>query len=275
MTTYAIGDVQGCYSSLLRLLDELHFDPSNDRLWFTGDLINRGPESLKTLRFIRSLGDNACSVLGNHECHFLAVAFEHKELHQTDTFYDILDAEDSDALVQWVRYQPFLYEDDGLGYCMLHAGVPPQWSMDETRLFARELESHIQGDDINNFLAAMYGNQPDCWDANLKGNDRLRFIINCFTRLRFCDKHGRLNLMEKGTIGSQTEGLMPWFDVPNRKTILNKIVFGHWSAIGPHQQNNATCLDSGCLWGGSLSALKLDGSNQIISIDCDRSLRAS
>ncbi|PHS72344.1 MAG: diadenosine tetraphosphatase [Cycloclasticus sp.] len=274
MTTYAIGDVQGCYDSLRRLLDKLRFDPSNDQLWFTGDLINRGPHSLETLRFIISLGDSARSVLGNHECHFLAIAFEHKDPHHTDTFSDILDAGDADVLIQWLRSQPFFYEDSNVGYSMLHAGLPPQWSIEDTRQYARELESHIQSDNINEFLASMYGNQPDYWDINLTGNDRLRFIINCFTRLRFCDKNGRINLIEKGAIGTQADSLIPWFDAPNRKNGGQKIVFGHWSTLGLHQQNNATCLDTGCLWGGSLSAMKLDGSEQVISIDCERSIKS-
>ncbi|ORU91851.1 MAG: diadenosine tetraphosphatase [Cycloclasticus sp. symbiont of Poecilosclerida sp. N] len=270
MTTYAIGDIQGCYDSLRRLLDKLKFDPSRDQVWFAGDLINRGDKSLETLRFIISLNDSARSVLGNHECHFLAVARGHKKAHQMDTFSDILDAEDSAQLVNWLCHQPFFYEDSSLGYSMLHAGVPPQWSLSDTRQYARELEAVFQSDKIDNFLATMYSDQPDQWDDSLGTNDRLRFIINAFTRLRFCDADGRLNLIEKGNVGSQANHLMPWFDVPNRKTSHNNIVFGHWSSLGIHQANNVSCLDGGCLWGGSLAAMKLDGSSAIISVDCER-----
>ncbi|PCH84355.1 MAG: diadenosine tetraphosphatase [Piscirickettsiaceae bacterium] len=273
MTTYAIGDVQGCFDPLRRLLDKIKFDPSCDQLWFTGDLINRGPKSLETLRFIISLGDSARSVLGNHECHFLAIAFGHKAPYPADTFNHILKATDAEELFQWVRSLPFFYEDNDAGYSMLHAGLPPQWSIDDTRQHANELANHLQSEHLHDFLASMYGDQPDVWDANLTGNDRLRFIINCFTRLRFCDNSGRLNLLEKGAIGTQRDGLIPWFEAPNRKTSQHKIVFGHWSTLGFHQKNNTTCLDTGCLWGDSLSAMKLDGSEQVISIPCERSLK--
>ncbi|ORU92480.1 MAG: diadenosine tetraphosphatase [Cycloclasticus sp. symbiont of Bathymodiolus heckerae] len=270
MTTYAIGDIQGCYDSLRELLDKIQFDQSCDQLWFAGDLINRGPQSLDTLRFIISLGDNARSILGNHECHFLAVARGHKKAHRMDTFSDILKANDADELIQWLRSQPFFYEDTLLGYSMLHAGLPPQWSINDARQYARELEAVIQGDEIDDFLSSMYGDNPNYWDESLSGNDRMRFIINCFTRLRFCSEQGRLNLIEKGSLGTQAEGLIPWFDVPNRKTANDKILFGHWSTLGIQQKNNTTCLDGGCLWGGSLAAIKLDGSDEITSVDCKR-----
>ncbi|MDX2425051.1 MAG: symmetrical bis(5'-nucleosyl)-tetraphosphatase [Cycloclasticus sp.] len=272
MATYAIGDLQGCYDPLRRLLDTLKFDPAHDQLWFTGDLINRGPKSLQTLRFIISLGDSARTVLGNHECHFLAVAYGHKKPHRADTFEQLLAAEDAKELIEWVRKQPFMYEDHSLGYSMIHAGLPPQWSLAEARQYARELEATFQSDNIDQFLASMYGDQPDRWDANLTGNERLRFVINCFTRLRYCDEQGRLHLKEKGAIGTQAEGLLPWFEAPNRKTLNDRLLFGHWSTLGLHKKNNAICLDSGCLWGGKLSAIKLDGSEQIISQDCDASL---
>jgi bis(5'-nucleosyl)-tetraphosphatase (symmetrical) len=275
MTTYAIGDIQGCYDPLRRLLDKINFDPIEDQLWFAGDLINRGPKSLETLRFVISLGDSARSVLGNHECHFLAIARGHKTPHRSDTLNAILNAHDASELIQWVRSQPFFYEDSELGYSMVHAGIPPQWTLDNTRQYAKELETLIQSDEIDSFLASMYGNQPDVWDNSLSGNTRLRFIINCFTRLRFCDEHGRLDLNEKGNIGTQAKHLMPWFEAPNRKTINDKILFGHWSTLGLHHKNDTTCLDSGCLWGGALSAMKLDGSKQVISESCDCSMQPS
>ncbi|MEH6502307.1 MAG: symmetrical bis(5'-nucleosyl)-tetraphosphatase [Cycloclasticus sp.] len=273
MATYAIGDLQGCYDPLRRLLDTLKFDPAHDQVWFAGDLINRGPKSLQTLRFIISLGDSARSVLGNHECHFLAVAYGHKKPHKADTFEQLLAAEDAKGLVDWVRKQPFMYEDEALGYSMIHAGLPPQWSLSEARQYARELEATFQSDNIDPFLASMYGDQPNHWNTNLTGNERLRFVINCFTRLRYCDEQGRLHLKEKGAIGTQAEGSLPWFETPNRKTLNDKILFGHWSTLGLHKKNNTICLDSGCLWGDKLSAIKLDGSEQIISQDCEASLK--
>ncbi|ORU90597.1 MAG: diadenosine tetraphosphatase [Cycloclasticus sp. symbiont of Poecilosclerida sp. M] len=272
MATYAIGDIQGCYKPFRKLLDTLKFDPTKDTLWLVGDLINRGPDSLKTLRYIISLGDSVRTILGNHECHMLAVYFGHKKAHKSDTFSDILEADSADQLINWVRSQPVFYEDLKLGYSMLHAGLPPQWTLEQTRACARELEATLRGDNIDAFLSAMYGNTPNIWSENLTGFDRLRFIINCFTRMRYCNQNGKLNLKEKGPIGSQAKYLMPWFMVPNRKTQDCKLLFGHWSTLGLAQANNSWCLDSGCLWGGELSAMRLDGSEQIISQACESSL---
>ena len=272
MATYAIGDIQGCYDPLRRLLDKIEFDPSSDQLWFAGDLINRGPKSLETLRFIISLGDGARSVLGNHECHFLASARGHKKAHRSDTFSSILNASDADELINWVRSRPFLHQDKSLGYTMVHAGIPPQWSLKQAKKYAKELEKVFQGEQLDDFLAHMYGSMPDQWSDTLTGNDRLRFIINCFTRLRFCDAEGRLNLKEKGAPTHHSGNLIPWFEAPNRRTANKKIVFGHWSTLGLNKKNKAICLDTGCLWGGQLSAIKLDGSEQVISLKCDISL---
>ncbi len=272
MATYAIGDIQGCYDPLRRLLDKIKFDPSADQLWFAGDLINRGPKSLETLRFIISLGDRARSVLGNHECHFLASARGHKKAHRNDTFASLLNASDADDLINWVRSRPFLHQDKSLGYTMVHAGIPPQWSLKQAKKHAKELEKVFQSEQLDDFLAHMYGSMPDQWSDTLTGNDRLRFIINCFTRLRFCDAEGRLNLKEKSAPTHHSGNLIPWFEVPNRRTANKKIVFGHWSTLGLNKKNKAICLDTGCLWGGQLSALKLDGSEQVISLNCDTSL---
>jgi len=272
MTTYAIGDVQGCYDPLRRLLDKINFDPSEDQLWFAGDLINRGPKSLETLRFIISLGDSARSILGNHECHFLAAARGHKNPHRSDTFLDILEADDADKLINWVRGQTFLHEDKTLGYTMVHAGLPPQWTLNDAKQYANELEAVFKGNQLDAFLADMYGNEPAKWRDDLSGNDRLRFIINCFTRLRFYNQHGELELNEKKAPTAQLNELTPWFEVSGRKTVNDKIVFGHWSTLGLNKKNNTFCLDTGCLWGGQLSAIKLDGSEQVISLDCDCSL---
>jgi len=273
MTVYALGDIQGCYDPFRRLLDKINFEPSSDLLWLTGDIVNRGPKSLQTLRFVKSLGNSVKMVLGNHECHLIATARGHKKSHKRDTLSDIIEAHDASELLDWLRAKPFFYEDKKLGYCMLHAGLPPQWTLKEAKQYARELETVIQGPHIDDFLSTMYGNQPKIWDKQLSGNDRLRFIINCFTRLRYCDKNGKLNLKEKGKPGTQAAGLMPWFDVPGRKTIDQQILFGHWSTLGLHYKKNTYCLDTGCLWGGELSALKLDGSNQVITQPCECSLK--
>lgn len=275
MTTYAIGDVQGCYDSLRRLLDKLTFDPSTDYVWFAGDIINRGPQSLETLRFIISLGNSARTILGNHECHFLASARGHKTPYKTDTFQDIINANNASELIDWVRTRPFLYHDASLGYSMVHAGLPPQWSLVDAKQYAKELQDVFRSNAIDDFLAAMYGNEPTKWNAALSGNERLRFMVNCFTRLRFMTHKGELELKEKNTPSVNTEHLTPWFKVPARKTASDKILFGHWSTLGLNRQNNTICLDTGCLWGGQLSALKLDGSEEVISLDCEQSFAPS
>ncbi len=272
MATYVIGDVQGCYDPLRRLLDKLNIDLTQDQLWFAGDLINRGPKSLETLQFIISLGDNARSVLGNHECHFLATARGYKKPHRSDTFAAILASDNAEELIQWVRSRPFFYTDKKLGYSMLHAGVPPQWSLSDVKQYATELETVFQGDHLDDFLANMYGSEPSLWTPKLIGNERLRFIINCFTRLRYCNLDGRLNLNVKGMPKPQEKNLIPWFQAPNRQTVNEKIIFGHWSTLGLHQENNTTCIDTGCLWGGQLTAIKLGEPEQFISTDCECTL---
>lgn len=272
MATYAIGDIQGCFEAFQALLKKIAFDPAKDQLWLTGDIINRGPQSLETLRYVISLGNSAKVILGNHDCHALAVYNGHKRAHKLDTYQTIIDAPDAGELFDWIRTRPFFYEDKKLGFSMLHAGVPPQWTLDETRQYARELEAALQGDDYNQFLTAMYGNKPDQWDNALHGNDRLRFIINSFTRTRYCDQYGKMDFSEKLAPGSQPSHLMPWFEVPNRQTADTNILFGHWSTLGIHQKNNTYCLDSGCLWGGQLTAMRLESQQQIISHECDCTL---
>ena len=272
MATYAIGDIQGCYQAFLSLLELIHFDPKHDRLWLTGDLINRGPGSLQTLRHVMDLGDRAVTVLGNHECHMLAVAYGHKEPHHSDTFDDILNSPDRDDLIDWVRRQPFYHQDDDLGYGMLHAGAPPQWSVADIAERARELEGVLQSDACDAFLSEMYGNQPNLWSDTLTGVDRLRFIINCFTRMRFCTPKGKLNLKQKGAIGSQPDKLVPWFQAPDRQSADQRLIFGHWSQLGFYQGDNVICLDSGCLWGGQLTAMELE-TGTVHSLSCGCTLQ--
>lgn len=267
MTTYAIGDLQGCFEPLQRLLERIDFNPDKDRLWFAGDLVNRGPDSLAVLRFVKGLGDKAVSVLGNHDMHLLAVANGHLRYHKKDTFHDVLEAPDRDELIDWLRQRPFIHHDEALSYTLLHAGLPPQWDLPLAQQCAAEVEARLRADDYGEWIGAMYGNEPNHWDALTTDIERRRFIINCFTRLRYCDSGGHLALEEKGTFGTQAVGLEPWFALPHRASRDLSIVFGHWSTIGGYQGNGVVCLDTGCVWGGKLSALPLDGSKQLISVD--------
>lgn len=267
MATYAIGDIQGCHDELQRLLAHIDFQANKDRLWLVGDLVNRGPDSLKVLRFIRSLGESAITVLGNHDLHTLAVANGHLQYHRNDNIDDVLNADDRDELVDWLRHQPLLHHDAELNFTMIHAGLAPQWDLATAQACAHEIEQVLQSDKYIEFLDRMYGNKPDQWDENLHGWDRLRFITNCFSRLRYCDASGKLSLEEKGKPGSQPEGLMPWFEVPNRKSAAIRIVFGHWSTLGSVESEHVFPIDTGCLWGDHLTALRLEDC-QKFTINC-------
>ncbi|MBT6173278.1 MAG: symmetrical bis(5'-nucleosyl)-tetraphosphatase [Thiotrichales bacterium] len=271
---YAVGDIQGCLDDLLRLLEKVKFNPSSDKIWFVGDLVNRGPKSLETLQFIRSLGDSAVSVLGNHDLHLLALTEGDKRYSSKfDTLLPILESEQRDELFHWLRHRPLLHHDKKLGYAMIHAGLPPQWSLKQAKRRAHELESVLRGDNYRDFLRNMYGNQPDRWSGKLEGVDRLRFITNCFTRLRFCSEDGTLDLKTKGKMGSQPEGDLPWFQVPNRKSEKHRIIFGHWSTLNIKTKNNAYPIDHGCLWGGKLTALQINCEPpKWHSVDCSESL---
>jgi len=268
MASYAIGDIQGCFDSLQRLLDRLHFDPTADTLWFTGDLVNRGPQSLETLRFVKALGEQAITVLGNHDLHLIAVHQGHRQfISKGDTLDGVLQAQDGAELIHWLRRQPLLHHDEGLGYTMVHAGLPPQWDLPQARACARELEEVLGGEHYRDFIAHMYGNLPERWDDDLHGTDRLRFIVNCFTRLRYCNANGKLALSAKGRPGTQPAGTMPWFQVPTRRSREHTILFGHWSTLGLYRQDNVIALDTGCLWGGKLTALRLED-GETISVNC-------
>ncbi len=268
MATYAIGDVQGCFDELRALLNEIKFDPTEDRLWFAGDLVNRGQKSLEVLRFVKSLGDRAITVLGNHDLHLLAVVQGRRSPLAKDQMEAILNAPDRDELCDWLRQQPLLHRDDELGYVMLHAGLPPQWSLDDAEARAAEVEHVLRSDESAEFINHMYGNEPAQWSDELAGWARLRFITNCLTRLRFCDEQGRLELNEKGAPGSQPEGYQPWFDLRAHQHDEHPILFGHWSTLGMRLPGNVHALDTGCVWGGRLSALRIDGEPQWSSIIC-------
>jgi len=258
MALYAIGDVQGCDAELGALLGALRFSADRDRLWFVGDLVNRGPDSLAALRRIRALGDAATVTLGNHDLHLLAVAFGSARARSDDTLSEILAAPDRDGLLEWLAGRPLLHEDHTLNMCMLHAGLAPQWDLAQARQCAREFEQALRRDP-ERLLDPLYGDQPDRWDDALAGEQRLRFIVNCFTRLRYVDADGRLMLRVKGSPKkSQTESLFPWFEAPAARWRGPRIVFGHWSTLGFFNNADDTGLDTGCVWGGTLTALRLD-----------------
>lgn len=263
MPTYAIGDIQGCQQELLDLLDRINYDERNDRLLFVGDIVNRGPDSLEALRFVRHCS-NAVMVLGNHDLHLLAVASADTDLRRKkDTLDDILEAEDHDDLIDWLRRRPLLHHDTETRFVLVHAGLPPQWDLGLARDNACEVEAELSGGNYRGFLDRIYGNQPDLWHDGLHGIERLRYSVNALTRMRFCDhKTGRLALEQKGPPGSQEQGLLPWFDIEWRKNRKQKILFGHWSTLrlveDDYASKNVFPLDTGCIWGGRMTALRLE-----------------
>ena len=259
MPDYAIGDVQGCFDPLMRLLDHIHFDDKQDRLWFVGDLVNRGPQSLEVLRFVRNLPVKPVITLGNHDLYLLARLFT-RQLWKSpdDTLETVLAASDADELGHWLRQQPVLWHDQALNLVMCHAGIAPVWSLEQAKVCARELEAVLAGDTFLDFFSQMYGNEPTCWSPALTGMSRLRFITNCFTRMRFCDAKGCLSFDYKGTRQDDPPDVFPWFMVPGRPEINADLVFGHWAALGgicPIERLYA--IDTGCYWGGALTALCL------------------
>lgn len=260
MATYAVGDVQGCYDDLRVLLDIAGFD-AGDRLWLVGDLVNRGPHSLPVLRFVRSLGEDAVTVLGNHDLHLLAAATGARKPHDNDTFDEILAAPDRDELLDWLRHRPLLHHDTSLQVAMVHAGLPPQWTLEQAIALAGEVAAALAGDDYGEFLRIMYGNLPDRWSDDLSGVKRLRFIVNALTRMRMVHRSGRLLF---GTRAESDAGAraVPWFAHPKRKSAGQRILFGHWSTLqmnGPLDPvHNVVHLDHGCVWGRKLCALRLE-----------------
>jgi bis(5'-nucleosyl)-tetraphosphatase (symmetrical) len=256
MSTYAIGDLQGCYDQLRRLLDVVRFDPAADTLWFVGDLVNRGRQSVETLRFVRDLGERAVTVLGNHDLHFMVVAGGVRKPHRGDTLDSILEAHDRDELIGWLRSRRLMHA--GLGYAMVHAGLLPRWTIEQALALAREVEAALQGPDYPELLRNMYGNEPAEWNDGLTGYDRLRVIINAMTRLRLCDARGRMQFGHKEGLATAPPGYLPWFDVPGRASASTPIVCGHWAALGLVLRDDLIAIDSGCVWGRQLSALRLE-----------------
>lgn len=265
MPVYVIGDLQGCQLSLLRLLDLIHADSTDPQLIFVGDLVNRGPKSLETLRVIKNLGDRAIALLGNHDLHLLAVAHGIRRSHSSDTVQEILNAPDRDEWLDWLRWRSLAHYQDG--YLMVHAGVLPQWNVEQTLALSHEVEAKLRSSDWIHFLTEMYGNQPAKWDESLTGNDRLRCIVNAMTRIRFCTADGTMELSNKEGATNPPHGHFPWFDVPGRRTVDIPIIFGHWSTLGLVMRPNLIGLDTGCVWGGKLSAVRLED-RKIFQVDC-------
>ncbi len=268
MSLYCIGDVQGCNAALGRLLDEIAFSPSRDTMYLLGDLVNRGPDSLGVLRLLISLGGAARCLLGNHDLHLLAVAHGARRQRRSDTFDDILDAPDRRALLEWLRHQNMALFKHGV--LMVHAGVLPGWTCPQTLALAAEVEAVLRGPDIAHFLRHMYGDEPAAWDDTLTGLSRLRVIVNVLTRLRFCTTDGVMEFATKEGVGGAPQGYLPWFDVPGRRTTEVTVAFGHWSTLGWLGRSDVLALDSGCVWGGHLSALRLndDGPHERIQVKC-------
>lgn len=259
MSTFVIGDIQGCDRELQTLLDRTGFEPARDRLWLTGDLVNRGPQSLAVLRRVKALGDAATVVLGNHDLHLLACwLVKTVKPRKRDTLSDVLSAPDCDELLNWLRLQPLLHHDPALGLTMVHAGLAPQWTLDDALAYAAEIHVLLRGDGCREFLAAMYGDQPARWRNSLTGLERARLITNYLTRMRFLSPDGELNLRAKGAPSAETGDLVPWFAVPGRKTAGQRIVFGHWSTLrlnaDEERRHGVVPLDTGAVWGGELTA---------------------
>jgi bis(5'-nucleosyl)-tetraphosphatase (symmetrical) len=274
MATYAIGDLQGCYDPLMRLLEKLNFNPADDTLWFAGDLVNRGKQSLETLRLIRSLGKAAISVLGNHDISLLAAFHGLRKPHKS--LKKLVEAHDYPELIQWLAQCPIMHTDPRLGYTLVHAGIPPQWSLAMAEQYAREIEQELVKPDRSNWLAQVYGDQPDYWSPRHSQMDKHRYILNAFTRMRYCRVDGSFDFDAKGKPAEKDEitdtsvKLIPWFAYPNRQSLGVTVLFGHWSTLGYYDGNQVIALDTGCVWGGQLSAIRIDTNKpQLICIECD------
>ena len=262
--TIAFGDLQGCHRPLRKLLERIDTS-ATEPLWFCGDLINRGPDSLTTLRFVIGLGERAVTVLGNHDLHLLATVAGSRKLRRGDTLQPVLDAPDRDALVDWLRRRPLAHLQGD--YLLVHAGVVPPWDALRAIELAREVEAVLRGPHWGDFMSVMYGNEPDRWDDSLTGDERLRAIVNILTRVRYLDKDGRLDLSSTAPPDDAPPGRQPWFDMPDRRTSGKTLVFGHWSTLGLVDRPNLVALDTGCVWGGCLSAIRLE-TRQLFQVQC-------
>jgi bis(5'-nucleosyl)-tetraphosphatase (symmetrical) len=270
MATYAVGDLQGCLEALQCLLKQVAFDPTKDRLWLVGDLVNRGPQSLETLRFLYGIRESLVCVLGNHDLHLLAAGQNIERLKKADTLREIIEAPDSAELLYWLRQQKLMHYDEQRNVALVHAGVPPQWSLRKALKCAAEVETALRDDNLfPAYLDGMYGNDPAKWDNDLKGIARLRVITNYFTRMRFCTADGKLDLKSKEGLDTAPAGYKPWFQHKERKTKGLKIIFGHWAALeGQCNEPGISALDTGCVWGGALTLMNVD-SGERLSCKCD------
>ena len=270
MATYAVGDIQGCYVEFEALLDAVSFDPARDRLWLLGDLVNRGPDSLAVMDLVMSLEGCAITVLGNHDLHFLAIHYGGHAPVASDTFHDLLGAPHVGAVAEWLRRQRFFHRDDALGYAMAHAGIPPFWSLPMADAYGRELMAVLQGAEHLAYFRAMYGNRPDRWSDDLSGMDRWRLLTNYFTRMRLIDRDGCLDFSHKGALADAPDGWFPWYELCAGNLGHHRLLFGHWAAIEGHTgRPDIIALDTGCVWGRSLTALCLE-TGEFISVPAEQ-----
>jgi len=265
MPTYAIGDIQGCHSAFEHMLDAIGFEAARDRLWLVGDLVNRGPESLAVLRRVMALGDAAITVLGNHDLHLLAVAEGFRKPHRSDTLEGVLGAPDRNEMLEWMRSCKMMHVEGE--YALVHAGLLPEWTTGRALELAREVEAVLSGSLFHQFLGQMYGNHPDRWSESLTGVDRLRVVVNAMTRMRVCTPEGGMDFRFKGRPEDTPAGYLPWYAVPGRASRDRTVICGHWSALGLRMEERLVALDSGCLWGGTLSAVRLED-RRLYQVSC-------
>jgi len=275
MAVYVIGDLQGCHQSLMQLLREIDYREHKDRLWFCGDIVNRGPDSLRCLDFVRSLGDEAVTVLGNHDLHLLAVAYGNARLKSRDTLNGVLQSPIAEELLDWLRSRPLMHFDADYNAALVHAGLSPQWKLSQALGYAEEVQQVLRGENYHDYFRNMYGNQPDRWREDLQGMDRLRCITNVFTRMRYCDADGRMDFEQKQSPATiEDDSLRPWFNHKSKVLRHNRVFFGHWSTLPSGKYQKAYALDSGCLWGGRLTAVRIDKKQpRWFSVDCPPNLR--
>jgi bis(5'-nucleosyl)-tetraphosphatase (symmetrical) len=273
MRLFAIGDIQGCAAAFDLLLRKIAFRPARDRLWLVGDLVNRGPDSLGVVRRVMRLGRSVTCVLGNHDLHLLATVAGRRQLSPADTFHDVLEAPDVDAIVEWLRRRPLLHYDHEAKRVLVHAGIPPAWTVAEARSEAHEVERQLRGRQWRSALKEMYGDGPSAWSPKLRGAERRRYTINALTRMRYCDRRGRIDLSYSGPPGTQPKGLVPWFDMPDRGAARVHIVFGHWAALGLLRRSDVTALDTGCVWGNHLTAVRLDRPARPVQVSAEAAKR--
>lgn len=272
MAVYAIGDVQGCYPELQRLLEKLRFDPASDTLWFCGDLVNRGGESLEVLQLVHSLREHCIVALGNHDLSLLAIAQRDAQAqsHVNPDLRCVLEAEDATPLLDWLRTCKLIHHEPALNFTLVHAGLAPSWTLKQALRIGRDVGRALSGAAHRQLLKRMFGDRPACWSAKLQGNERLRAAINIMTRMRYCDVRGRIDFAAKGAPGTQRAGLYPWYEVPGMKMRDTRIVCGHWSALGRFSGLGIHAIDTGCVWGGKLTALRLDGEEpQFITVNAE------